>query len=102
MPSASEYLFETRTDNARGALRDEWNHTLLWRDLDRLIALGLVEPVEWPIPAEADSRERRFFRELETHEIYVYLGRAERVAPEFRRLSEDDTSGLKIGTQSIQ
>jgi len=103
MPSALEDLLATRTDNARdGAIRDEWNHTLLWRDLNRFIALGLAEPVDWPLPPEADSRERKFFRDLETGEVYVYVGRAERAGPEFRKLREDDTSNLRIGTQSIQ
>jgi hypothetical protein len=103
MSSALEDLFVTRTDNARdGNIGDEWNHTLFWRDLDRLIAEGAVGSVDWPLPIDRDSRERKFFRDLGTNEIYVYVGYGERNGPQFRKLREGDTPSLKIGTQSIQ
>jgi hypothetical protein len=103
MSGVLEGLFVTRTDNAGdGNICDDWNHTLLWRDLDRLIAEGAVEHVDWPLPADGDSRERRFFRDNGTEEIYVYVGGGERNAPQFRKLREGDTSSLKAGTQSIQ
>jgi hypothetical protein len=60
MSGVLEDLLVTRTDNARdGNILDEWNHTLLWRDLDRLIVEGMVETVEWPLPVDGDFRERR-------------------------------------------
>jgi hypothetical protein len=103
MSGVLEDLFVTRTDNARdGNILDEWNHTLLWRDLDRLIAEGMVEAVDWPLPVVGDSSERKFFRDLGTGEIYAYVGHGERNAPQFRKLRDGDTPSLKIGTQSIQ
>jgi hypothetical protein len=103
MSGVLEDLFVTRTDHARdGNIGDEWNHTLLWRDLYRLIAESAVETIDWPLPVDGDSRERKFFRDLGTNEIYVYVGHGERNGPQFRKLREGDTPSLKSGTQSIQ
>jgi hypothetical protein len=103
MSGVLEDLLVTRTDNARdGNIVGEWNHTLLWRDLDRLIAEGAVEPVDWPLPGDTDSREIKFFRDLGTKEVYVYVSRGERNSPQFRKMREGDASSLKLGTESIQ
>jgi hypothetical protein len=103
MTGALQDLYETRTARDRdGTVGDEWNRVLLRRDLDRLIAECQVEPVDWLFPPESDSRERKFFHDLGTGEIYVYVAAAERSGPQFRRLREGDTSSLRAGTQSIQ
>jgi hypothetical protein len=55
------------------------------RDLDRLIAEGLVSKVECTRDAETGLRERQCFRDLVTGEVYIYIEGWERGSPEFRR-----------------
>jgi hypothetical protein len=86
-----ENIFSTRTDNdRRGTISQEWNRILLWRDLERFIAEGLVERVECKTVSEADFRERQCFRETETGEIYVFIEGWERGCPEFRKQIADE------------
>jgi hypothetical protein len=81
-------LYETRTAGDRdGTIGDEWNRVLLWRDLERLIAKGRVVPSEVPAGEEAGFREKRYFRDVATGEIYVHVSGWERGSPEFRKLS---------------
>ena len=79
-------LWETRTNNSRsGTLVTEWDNVLFWRDLHRLIAEGLVEQTDGPAGIDDGLRDRKYFREVGTGEVYVYLTGWERGSPEFRR-----------------
>jgi hypothetical protein len=81
-----EDVWETRTNNTRtGTVVTEWDKVLLWRDLRRLIAVGLVEPTDGPADNDPDPRERKYFRDVGTGEVYVYISGWERGSPEFRR-----------------
>lgn len=82
-----EDLYNTRTEqNTKGTIVSEWNHSLLWRDLNRLIAEGLVSTIECPTDLEREYVEHHCFRDNVTGETYVYIKGWERGSPEFRRL----------------
>lgn len=84
-------VFKTRTDNNRkGTVSEEWNHVLLLRDLEPLIADGAIERLSCPKPEEPDFRNRQCLRDLGTGEVYVYVAGWERGSPEFRNLANDD------------
>lgn len=90
MCSPLKDLFNTRTDNDRkGTVSSDWNRVLLWRDLNRLVAEGLVEPVQPPADIEPDDRARHYFRDLGTGDLYVYVAGWERGWPQFRRVADD-------------
>ena len=72
---------------------DHWNHVLLHRDLKRLISEGLVEHVTNIREIYPDRRERTWFQELATENLYVYVAPEERSGPEFRRYTELAPSG---------
>ena len=61
---------------------------LLHRDLERLISEGLVERVADVREISTDSREKTWYQEIPTGNLYVYVAPWERGAPEFRRCSE--------------
>jgi hypothetical protein len=89
MAGVLEDLFRMRTErNTLGTITGEWDHVLLWRDLDRLAAEGAVEAIDSPATADPDpdSRQRKYFRDLTTNEIYMYVGGSERGSPEFRKV----------------
>jgi hypothetical protein len=84
-----EDLFWTRTKRDRvGTIRDGSNHVLLLRDLDRLIGQGLIKRTSDVREISADSREKIFYQELASGDLYVYVAPWERGGPEFRRYSE--------------
>jgi hypothetical protein len=86
-PGVLEDLFRTRTDrNSNGTISAEWHQVLLWRDIQRLIADGAIQQIEC-LPASEDPRERKYFRDLGTGEIYVHVAGWERGCPEFRKQS---------------
>ena len=86
MPGTLEDVFRTRTEqNRTGTINSDWNHTLLWRDLDRLIEEGVVAKVECTNDVESSFRKRQCFRDLVTGEVYIYIEGWERGSPEFRR-----------------
>lgn len=95
MISLLDDLYQTRTNRDRnGTVLDQWNHILLLRDLHRLIEEGLVERVKNICEISPDPRERNWYRELSTGELYVYVTGWERGSPEFRRCSEAAPSGI--------
>ena len=82
-----EDVFRNRTSrNTKGTIDSEWEHTLLFRDLDRLVEQGVVEEVDCPFYVESDNRDRRCFRDLLTQEMYVYVGSWERGSPQFHKV----------------
>lgn len=84
-----EDLYVTRTTRDRnGTLLDQWNHELLQRDLDRLMREGLVERLTNVREISPDSRERTWYREVATGNLYVYVRPDERSGPEFRRYTK--------------
>ncbi len=87
--SPIEDLYQIRTNRDRnGTIPDEWNRVLLARDLDRLISEGLVERALNVREISPDTRDKVWFRELSTGDLYVYVDGWERGSPEFRRYSE--------------
>ena len=89
MTNPLEDLCRTRTNRDRnGTIPDQSNHVLLLRDLERLISQGLVERVTTIREISSDSREKIWYQELATGDLYVYVVPWERGAPEFRRYSE--------------
>jgi hypothetical protein len=84
-----EDLYQTRTKRDRnGTLIDQWNHELLHRDLERLISEGVVERVTNMREISPDSREKVWYAELPTGNLYVYVAPEERSGPEFRQYTE--------------
>ena len=84
---ALEDLYRTRTaQDRRGRIRSQWDHVLLFRDLDRLIEQGKIENFDQVIDPERDGLERRYFRDLGTNEIYVFVEGWDKGPPEFRKL----------------
>jgi hypothetical protein len=84
-----EDLFWTRTNRDRvGTIRDGSNHVLLLRDLDRLIGQGLIKRTSDVREISANSREKIFYQELASGDLYLYVAPWERGGPEFRRYSE--------------
>jgi hypothetical protein len=82
-------LYQIRTNRDRnGTIPDEWNRVLLTRNLDRLISEGSVERAPKVREISPDTREKAWFRELSTGDLYVYVDGWERGSPEFRRYSE--------------
>jgi hypothetical protein len=54
-----------------GSIRDEWNLLLLQRDLERLISEGLIERVTNMREIPPDSREKTWYQESGTGNLYV-------------------------------
>jgi hypothetical protein len=97
--SPLEDLCRTRTSRDRkGTIPDKWNDVLLRRDLERLIGEGLVTPVTSVREIPADFREKIWYEEVGTGNLYVYVAAWERGSPEFRRHAVSP----KDGTRSIQ
>jgi hypothetical protein len=87
--SPLEDLYQTRTNrDGKGTIPDEWNHMLLQRDLERLISQGLVQPVTSVREIPPDFREKVWYQEVTTGDLYVYVPGWERGSPEFRRHTE--------------
>lgn len=87
-------LYRTRTNRDRnGTIPDQWNHVLLQRDLEHLISEGLVERVTNIREISNDSREKIWYQEIGTGDLYMYVAAWERGAPEFRRCSETTMNG---------
>jgi hypothetical protein len=87
--SPLEDLFRTRTNRDRlGTIPNESDDVLLMRDLDSLSGQGLIKRMPNILEISADSREKTFFQEIASGELYVYVERWDRGAPEFRRHSE--------------
>ncbi len=86
------YLTRTRGDR-NGTLLNQWNHVLLHRDLERLISEGLVEHVTNIREISPDSREKTWYMELATGNLFVYVAPEERSGPEFRRYTESAQGG---------
>ncbi len=82
-----------------GSIRDEWNLLLLQRDLERLISEGLIERVTNMREIPPNSREKTWYQESGTGNLYVYVAACERGAPEFRRHSEPAPHG---GSDMVQ
>jgi hypothetical protein len=81
-----EDLYQTRTNRDRnGTIPDEWNRVLLFRELDRLICEGAVERVRNVREINPFPREKIWYREISTGNLYVYVAGWERGSPEFRR-----------------
>jgi hypothetical protein len=79
-----EDLYRTRTRRERnGTLLDQWNHVLLHRDLERFISEGLVERVTNIREISPDRREKTWYQELATGNLYVYVAPEARSGPEF-------------------
>lgn len=94
MISPLEDLYRTRTRQDRnGTLIDQWNHVLLHRDLERLISEGLVERVTNIREISPDAREKTWYKELATENLFVYVAPEERSGPEFRRYSPSSPNG---------
>ena len=94
MARVLEDLFNVRT-NGNGYVLAEWEHVLLKRDLERLMAEGQVRELPSPVvarPGWPDAPERRRFRDLETGETYEYSGPWERGRPRFIKLIHNDLS----------
>jgi hypothetical protein len=84
-----EDLYLTRTARDRnGTLLDQWNRVLLHRDLERLISEGHVERVTNIREISPDPREKTWYKELATGNLYVYVAPEERSGPQFRRHTE--------------
>jgi hypothetical protein len=82
-------LCRTRTNRDRaGTIPDQITHSLLLRDLERLISQGLVERVTDIREISVDSREKIWYQEVATGDLYVYVSPWERGAAEFRRFCE--------------
>jgi hypothetical protein len=89
MMSLLEDLYQTRTNRDRnGTIPDQWNHVLLLRDLHRLISDGLVERVSSLREISTDPRDKTWYQEISTGDLYVYVDGWERGSPEFRRHTE--------------
>lgn len=87
--SPLEDLCQTRTNRDRnGTIPDEWNHKLLHRDLEHLINDGLVERITNLREISSFEREKIWYKEIATGNVYVYVAAWERGAPEFRRHAE--------------
>lgn len=78
-----EDVVNVRT-NGNGTLLSEWDDILLWRDLERLIADGMVREI-----TRADGIDGKWFLDCTTNEIYQYLPAWERGSPRFERLKVD-------------
>lgn len=83
--SPLEDMYQTRTNRDRtGTILDRWNDELLHRDLKRLIDEGLVERISDLREFSSDEREKTWYKEVATGNLYVYVAAWERGAPEFR------------------
>lgn len=80
-----EDVVNVRT-NGNGTLRSEWEDILLRRDLERLIADGMVREI-----TRAEGNEGKWFLDCTTNEIYQYLPAWERGLSRFERLKVDST-----------
>jgi hypothetical protein len=85
MAGVLEDVVNVRT-NGNGTLRSEWDDILLWRDLERLIAAGMVREI-----TRADGIEGKWFLDCTTSEIYQYLPAWERGSARFERLKVDSS-----------
>jgi hypothetical protein len=61
---------------------------LLHRDLERFISEGLAERVTNTREICPDRREKTWYQEVATGDLYVYVAPQERSGPEFRRYIE--------------
>jgi len=76
--SPLEDLYLTRTNRDRdGTISERWNHELLHRDLERLINEGLVERVTNVRELPPYSREKTWYQEIATGNLYVYVAPCE-------------------------
>lgn len=81
-----EDLYQIRTNRDRnGTLPDQWNDELLHRDLERLISGGFIERIANLREFSPFEREKTWYREIATGDVYVYVAAWERGASEFRR-----------------
>jgi hypothetical protein len=93
-------LYQTRTNRDRnGTIPDEWSRVLLFRDLDRLIIQGAIERMGNVREISPDPREKTWYREASTGDVYVYVEGGERSSPEFRRYEDQAQSN---GSTRIQ
>ena len=87
-----EDLYQTRTSrDGKGTIPDEWNHVLLQRDLERLIGQGLAKPVTSVREIPPDFREKVWYEEVGSGQLYVYVAGWERGSPDFRRHADAPT-----------
>jgi len=91
-----EELFNVRT-NGNGYIVSGWDHVLLKRALEQLMAEGSIQ--EMPTPMSDQRRwpgepERKRFRDLETGETYEYSGPWERGGPRFKKLTPGDSGEI--------
>lgn len=87
-------LYHTRTNRDRkGTMPDEWNHVLLLRNLEHLISEGLLKRVTHVREIPTDFREKSWYEEIATRQLYVYVAPGERSAAEFRRYADVDSQG---------
>ncbi|HKO19386.1 MAG TPA: hypothetical protein VJU82_10925 [Acidobacteriaceae bacterium] len=101
MISPLEDLYQTRTNRDRkGTIPDRWNDALLQRDLERLISEGLVERLTNIREIPPDLREKNWYQEVATGNLYVYIDAWDRGGPEFRRYYPE--SAARRDSDSIQ
>ena len=86
MANCLKELFDLRT-NGNGYILSEWNHKLLKRDLEQLLAENkIIETSILNIDKDTDFLIRnggKQFQEIDTGDIYRYQGPWERGAPKF-------------------
>lgn len=66
---------------------------LLHRDLERLISEGLVVHATNIREISPDQREKTWYKELATGNLFVYVAPEERSGPEFRRYTDSAPNG---------
>jgi hypothetical protein len=72
MAGVLEDLFRARTDrNTNGTISGEWDRILLQRELERLIAEGVVDVIDCSPRPDTIFRERRCFRDVRSGEVYL-------------------------------
>ena len=81
----------TNRDRA-GTIPDQITHSLLLRDLERLVGQGLVKRVTGIREISVDSREKIWYQDVASGDLYVYVSPWERGAAEFRRFRESSQS----------
>jgi hypothetical protein len=75
-----------RTDRyTNGTISGEWDRILLQRELERLIAEGIVEVIDCSPRPDTTFQETRCFRDTGTGDAYLYVDGWERGSPEFRK-----------------
>ena len=87
MAGILDEIFHART-NGNGYVEQEWNHTLLKREIAWLLAEARIQEV--PSPPRRGSEyptewETKRYLDLETGDIYEYLGPWDRGGPRFHK-----------------